>query len=237
MTMHSASANVSSPEVPPPGQLSSPINRPFWLACRGFLRSLLLPIMGLRGFSVEGRGHLPTTRQPCIVVANHAAFVDSIYFILALPMRFVVCGAKPRLFRTRPLRVLMALANILRVDDQGQFVADCGLLLDRGEVLLIYPEMGRNPDGLGDFKTWAAEVALAKQVPIVPCYIYGTTRGHRGPAQLRFGPPLNPRNSTLEAAGKPSADELTAEMRRAIESLATLEQPVGGHRSRRGGGR
>lgn len=236
--MGSASAIVSSPEVPSRHQLSSPVNRPFWLTCRWFLRSLLRPIVGLRGFIVEGKDHLPRRRRPCIVVANHAAFVDSIYFILALPVRFVICGAKPRLFRNARLRALMALANILRVEGHGQFLADCGHLLGRGEVLLIYPEMGRNPEAMGDFETWAAEVAQASQVPVVPCYLYGTTRGHRGPVRIRFGAPLDPGDAHGETT-ETTVLELTAAMRSAIESLAAMEAPsiveapVGGPRTRR----
>ena len=216
--MHSTSATVSSPDVSPRGQLSSPVNRPFWLACRGLLRGCLRPVLRLKGFTVEGASHLPAVRRATVVVANHAAFVDSVYFILAMPVRFVICGAKPRLFRNGRLRALMALANILRVDDPEQLIADGSELLARGEVLLIYPEMGRNPDAMGEFQPWAAQLALTAGAPIVPCYLYGTTRGHSGPVTLRVGPPLTPRTAD-EGASPPSAAALTAEIRVAIEGL------------------
>jgi len=194
--------------------MSSTVNHPGWLLARQLLKLLLAaPAWLLRGFRVEGRRRLPRSRRPLIVACNHAAFVDSVYLILALKPRFTVCGAKPRLFRNARLRGLMALANILKVEGKEQFLRDGSELLGAGEILLIYPEMGRNPSGLGDFESWAAELALENRVPVLPCYLYGTTRGHRGAPRLRVG-------MELEPAGDPTA--FTDRIRRAI---AALEPP------------
>ena len=188
------------------------VNRPLFLALRGILKWLLKgPFAVAKGFRVENAGALPRRRRPLILACNHAAFVDSVYLILAVPARFVICGAKPRLFRTPLLRFAMALANILRVDGRERFLADTGALLRAGETLLIYPEMGRFPDGLGELRTWAAEVALANRVPILPCYLFGTTRGHSGAPRLIVGEELAPEG---DAAG------LTGRLRRAILALA-----------------
>src|SRR5260221_452308 len=65
-------------------------------------------------------------------------------------------------------------------------------LLGANEITLIYPEMGRNPEGIGEFLTWAADVALASGAAILPCYIHGTTRGHLGPARLVVGSEIEP---------------------------------------------
>ncbi len=188
------------------------VNRPAALAARGTLKRLLAPpVRLLRGFRVEGTGRLPERRRPLILVANHAAFVDSVYLILAVSPRFTICGAKPRLFRNAALRSVMALANILRVESREQFLRDTRALLAAGEMLLIYPEMGRNPDGLGKFKTWAAEAALSSGAPLLPCYLYGTTRGHRGRPLLMVG-------QELEPFGDPKI--LTGHLRRQIGALA-----------------
>ena len=188
------------------------VNRPVALAVRRVLKLLLTPPVRLvMGFRVEGPGRLPGRRRPLVVVANHAAFVDSVYLILALAPRFTVCGAKPRLFRNTGLRLLMAVANILRVESREQFLRDTGALLAAGETILVYPEMGRNPGGLGRFETWAAEAALASGAPLLPCYLYGTTRGHRGPPRLFVGEEIRP-------SGDPEA--LTGRLRRAIGALA-----------------
>lgn len=188
------------------------VNRPLPLALRALTRWLLwAPVRLLLGFRAEGGERLPRTRRKLVLACNHAAFADSVYLILALRPRFTVCGAKPRLFRNAGLRALMVLANILEVSSREQFLADCGALLAAGEILLIYPEMGRNPDGLGDFEDWAAEVALAAGAPILPCYLYGTTRGHRGAPRLFVGEEIEPAG---DAAG------LTARLRRTIAGLA-----------------
>jgi len=204
-------SSASEPSASRPSALAA-VNRPLPLAVRGLTRWLLrAPAHLFAGFRVEGAGRLPRARRKLIVACNHAAFVDSVYLILALRPRFTICGAKPRLFRSAGLRALMALANILKVESRELFLADCGALLAAGEMLLIYPEMGRNPDGLGDFRPWAAEVALAAAVPILPCYLYGTTRGHRGAPRLYVG-------EEIEPAGDPGG--LSGRLRRAIADLA-----------------
>lgn len=188
------------------------VNRPAFLALRGILRWLLKgPFALLKGFRVVNAGALPRRRRPLILACNHAAFVDSVVLILAVPCRFTICGAKPRLFRTPLLRFAMALANILRVDGREAYLADTAALLASGETLLIYPEMGRFPDGLGEFRTWAAEVALEGGVPILPCYLHGTTRGHAGPPRLIVGEELAPEGD---------AEALTRRLRHAICALA-----------------
>ena len=188
------------------------VNRPPFLALRGILKWLLKGTFAVvKGFRVVNGERLPRRRRPLILACNHAAFIDSVYLISALRPRFVICGAKPRLFRSAPLRFAMALANILRVDGHEQYLADTSALLDAGETLLIYPEMGRFPEGLGEFETWAAEVALAGGVPILPCYLHGTTRGHSGPPRLIAGEELAPEGD---------AEGLTRHLRQAIRDLA-----------------
>jgi 1-acyl-sn-glycerol-3-phosphate acyltransferase len=172
---------------------------------------LLRPFFLVRGFRVVGASRLPKLHCPLILAANHADFIDSAYFMLAVRPRFTICGGKPRLFRNGVMRALMALANVLKVDGHQQYLHDCCNLLLRGEILLIYPEMGRFPNAMGEFKTWAAEVALASGAPILPCYLYGTTRGHAGNPKLYVGRPMKPRGGALE---------LTVELRQAIEALA-----------------
>ncbi len=192
--------------------MTSDVNRPAYLALRRILRfKLKVLYQPLKGFRVEGTERLPERRRPLILTCNHAAFIDSVYLILAVRPRFTICGAKPRLFRSAALRVAMALANILKVEHHGQYMADTAALLAAGETLLIYPEMGRFPEGLGDFKSWAAEVALANGVPLLPCYLFGTTRGQEGPPRLFVGEELAPEGD---------AETLTRRLRRAILALA-----------------
>jgi 1-acyl-sn-glycerol-3-phosphate acyltransferase len=172
--------------------MSARVNRPLPLLVRRGLRPLLRAAFFLRGFRVEGAERLPRRRRRLIVIANHAAWIDSLYFLAAVRPRFTVCGAKPRYFATMGRRALMATLNILPVSDHQTFVADCTALLAANEITLIYPEMGRNAEGIGQFLTWAADVALASNAAILPCYIHGTTRGHTGPARLIVGHEIEP---------------------------------------------
>ncbi|UCH95339.1 MAG: 1-acyl-sn-glycerol-3-phosphate acyltransferase [Candidatus Aminicenantes bacterium] len=175
------------------------VNKPLWLFSRKFLRTLIKPFLHLfKGFSIAGKENLPKKRASCIIISNHAAFADSIYMICAVRPRFTICGAKSKYFISSIKRFVFKIANIIKVVDKNQFLEDCGKLLESGEIILVYPEMGRNPDGLGEFKTWAAEVALSYQVPVIPCYIYGTTKSHQGSKRIVFGPPIEPRGNSIE---------------------------------------
>ena len=172
------------------------VNRPCFLFLRSILKLLVKFCLHLfKGYRVEGKEHLPRQRMPCILIANHAAFIDSVYIICAVRPRFTICGAKPVYFQNFFRRQVFRTANILQVKSHEQFLHDCGLLLRSGEVILIYPEMGRHPGGLGEFKTWAAEVTLAQQVPVIPCYLYGTTEGQSGKKRLRVGTPIMPQGN------------------------------------------
>ena len=185
--------------------MTSGVNGPAWLGLRWVGKHLLRPVLWLGGFRVSGKENLPRRRRPLIVAVNHAAFIDSVYLIAALGPRFTLCGARPRLFATPVRRALMRLANILKVDGRERYLADCGALLAAGEILLIYPEMGRFPEEMGPFQPWAAEVALAAGAPILPCYLFGTTRGQEGATRLFVGPEVRPEGE---------AGALTARLRR-----------------------
>jgi len=177
------------------------VNRPLFLFFRSILRLLLGSYFVLfKGFKIAGKKKFPGI-GPAILIANHAAFIDSVYFICAMRRRFVVCGAKSKYFSSRKKRMLMALANIIRVESEDQYLADCKSLLDKNEILLIYPEMGRNKEEMGEFKDWAAKVALANNCPLTPCYIYGTTEGEEGSKKIIVGDTFNPGGSPESLTG------------------------------------
>jgi len=187
------------------------VNRPFFLSLRKILKFLIKPLLfTCLGFRIEGKTNLPRRRKPCIIISNHAAFVDSVFFVCSVKPRFTICGARPKYFKRFRSRILFRTANVLKVEDHAQFLRDCEALLKAGEVILVYPEMGRNRDGLAEFKTWAAEVALTNRVPVIPCYIYGTTTGHSGKKRLLVG-------DVIEPSGNP--EELTREFKKRIETL------------------
>lgn len=186
------------------------VNRPNYLLIRLILKTIIRALFRMKGYRIHGKEYLPAKRQPAILIANHAAFIDSIYIISSVKPRFAICGARPKYFQKRLIRYLFHIANILKVENHDQFLKDCGYLLKNGEIILIYPEMGRFPDGLGPFQTWAAEVALSAGVPVIPLYLYGTTKGQSDSKRLFVGSPITPQ-------GDP--ESLTQIFRKAIADL------------------
>lgn len=156
--------------------------------------------------------------SPFVLLANHAAFLDSIYLIHAVPHSFTICGARPKYFARWYWRVLMWLLQIIKVEHRQTYLEDCQRLLQENKPLLIYPEMKRNKEAMGPFNIWAAEVALANRVPVIPAYIYGTTQGQQGPVQVVFGQPYLP-DADLDP------ETLTQDFRARIQELADSIHP------------
>ncbi len=146
-----------------------------------------------------------------IITCNHPSLLDSLWIILLSKRRVAICGAKPKYFSTRAKRTLLGIANIRRVSDYNEFMSSTKTILERGEPVLVYPEMGRNPDGLGHFETWAAELALEVARPVLPCWIHGTAPTERGRPRLIVG-------SLMQPSGSP--EHFTSSLRAAMLQLA-----------------
>ncbi len=177
---------------------------------RRVARGLLRPLVRARGLVVEGEEHLPRAGERVLLCCNHAAYADTVLLASAIRPTFVVLGAKPRLFRDPARRALLRVAMIGRLDGREAFLADGQALLDDGWPVLVYPELGRFPEGPGPFSTWPAELALAAGAPIVPVHLRGTTRGDPRPVRVRAGPRLPPVGA---------AAALTATLRDAVLAL------------------
>ncbi len=186
------------------------VYHPFYLVLRAALKIPVRFFFAVKGFRVSGGNHLPKRRIPAMIICNHAAFIDSVYLVAAMRPRFVICGAKPRYFEKKAMRFVMKTATIMKIESEAQFIGECTRLLRSGEPVLVYPEMGRYPEGMGPFKTWAAKAAIAAGAVAVPCYLWGTTKGQSGPKRLFVGAPIPP-------SGSP--ESLTQVYRRAVEGL------------------
>ena len=185
------------------------IDRPLGtLANRLLVRGAGPLIRRARSFRVMGSDNLPASGA-LLIAANHAAFTDSAWMHLAIPRRLVVAGAKPRLFRSTATRAVMALGNVLRVDDRDSWLADVTDLLRSGRCVVTYPAFGRHPEGLGPFRPWVAELSITTGQPIVPAFIHGTTVGHTGPPWVAFGAAVSGSDPT----------QLTQTLRSAIHTL------------------
>ncbi|NJL50966.1 MAG: 1-acyl-sn-glycerol-3-phosphate acyltransferase [Hydrococcus sp. SU_1_0] len=182
---------------------------------RLLLKLIIKPYLLLCGFRIEGKNKLPQKRCPLIIICNHAALVDTVYLIAAIKPKITICGAKNRFFSNIWLRLLMRIANIIRAEPCENFFEECIKLLDADEILLIYPEMGRNPIGLGRFETTVAEIALSRHITAIPCYLSGTYLADSHFVRLIVGDGIRP-------AGDP--ESLTKTYRNAIVQLEVISK-------------
>src|SRR5713226_8390910 len=157
----------------------------------------------------EGIENVPR-EGPAIIASNHLSFSDHFFGPLPLP-RKVVYLAKAEYFTGRGLKGLISKAFFsgvgqIPVDRTGGEASERALrtglrVLAEGNLLGIYPEGTRTPDGrLFRGKTGVARLALEAQVPVIPCAMIGgfefqppgriTPRLTVRPG-VRFGQPLD----------------------------------------------
>ncbi len=152
----------------------------YWLLKRLVLGPLLLTTY--RPW-VEGAEHVPD-HGGALLVSNHLSFSDSIFLPLVLDRR-VTFLAKDDYFTGRGVRGRLTAGFFrgvgqLPVDRSGGTAGLAALrtglaVLRRGELLGIYPEGTRSPDGrLHRGRTGAARLALESGVPVVPVAMVGT---------------------------------------------------------------
>jgi 1-acyl-sn-glycerol-3-phosphate acyltransferase len=120
---------------------------------------------------------------PAIIASNHLSFSDHFFAPLPLP-RKVVFLAKSEYFTGRGLKGLVSKAFFsgvgqIPVDRSGGEASERALrtglrVLAQGNLLGIYPEGTRTPDGrLYRGKTGVARLALEARAPVVPCAMIG----------------------------------------------------------------
>ena len=158
--------------------------------------------------TARGQRNLPR-RGPVILASNHLSFAD--HFFGPLPLRRkVVFLAKAEYFTGRGLKGLASRAFFsgvgqLPIDRTGGAASERALIsglrvLAAGNVLGIYPEGTRSPDGrLYRGRTGVARLALESRAPVVPCAMINTFEflppgSHKPRFGIRpgvvFGPPL-----------------------------------------------
>ena len=158
---------------------------------------------------VEGAEHIPETGA-AIFASNHLSFSDSIFLPLVVDRR-VTFLAKSDYFTGVGIKGRLTAAFFrgvgqVPVDRSGGKASEAALssglkILRRGEVLALYPEGTRSPDGrLYKGRTGVAFLALQTGAPVVPVGLIGTDRvmpvGAKMPSMkervtVRFGEPLD----------------------------------------------
>jgi len=163
--------------------------RLFYYICRAAFR-----------LRIEGREHERTT-GPLIIAGNHASILDPPLIGMCL-RRQSAYMAKEELFAVPILGPwLRSIGSfpVRRGTPDRKAIRRSLEVLERGGVLVIFPEGTRSVDGrLRDPEPGAAMVALRTGVPVLPAAVVNSHRilpkGARWPrfeqVTVRFGPPL-----------------------------------------------
>ena len=152
---------------------------------------------------LEGLEHVPTT-EPAVLASNHLSFIDSIVLPLNIPRPVYFLG-KADYWDSWKTRWFFQGTGVVPIQRGGGEQSENSLktgveILTRGELLGIYPEGTRSPDGrLYRGKTGPARIALEAGVPIIPCAVVGTDqamptgkyRPRRRPVTVKYGEPLD----------------------------------------------
>jgi len=161
--------------------------------------------------SFEGREHLPPTGG-VLILSNHQSFLD-IPLLSHAVRRHVCFVARDSLAKSKPLAWLMRTCGAVLIK---RGAADRAALremqqhLERGDVVVVFPEGTRTLDGsVQEFRPGAMLAARMAKVPIVPCAIRGafTALGRNQSVprptkiRVRFGAPIDSsRADALDAA-------------------------------------
>jgi glycerol-3-phosphate dehydrogenase (NAD(P)+) len=184
----------------------------YWLA-RSVLQPFFIVYFRMRRI---GREHIPAS-GPLIIAANHRSFMDPfvIGMMLRRPTYFV---AKTELFRNPFIAWLLSSLGAFPVE-RGHGDRDAMItaraILDRGDVVVIFPEGTRTrPGALGAPKRGVGRLALETGAPVVPIALIGTEAVRRGwrirphRVSIRAGRPLR----------FPQVDEPSPNLARAVTS-------------------
>ena len=157
---------------------------------------------------VQGMENIPA-EGAVIVASNHLSFSDSFFLPLMVDRR-ITFMAKSDYFNGRGIKGRLIAwffsgAGQVPVDRTGGRAGEAALttglaILGRGEMLGIYPEGTRSPDGrLYRGKTGVARLALEAGVPVLPVAMIDTDRvqppgkvlPNIGRVGIRIGQPLD----------------------------------------------
>jgi len=176
--------------------------------------------------TVIGADKLP--RNPIAVYAsNHTSYMDIPVIFSALPFQFRIL-AKKELWSIPFIGWYLNRSGQIAIDTRNSHAARSSLsagakALRSGTPVFVFPEGSRTQDGgLQPFLSGAAFLAIRAQVPIVPMALSGvyellpihTRHFYPGELRLTIGEPIKTAGMTVR-----QTDELTAQLRTAIESL------------------
>ena len=172
-----------------------------WRVNRAATRTFL----GLCGIRLTVRGMEALPRTPCVLVANHASYLDAVVLCAAIPMHFAFV-AKRELLEHPISRIYLRRLGTQFVErfDARQSVADArrlGATVQAGVSSGFFPEgTFTRRTGLGPFRLGAFVAAAAAGVAVLPVAIRGARSVlpdgawlmRRHPLEVNIGPPISP---------------------------------------------
>lgn len=203
----------------------------------------LIAYPAVRGYfrpEVTGLEQLPRTGA-AILAANHLSAADEVFTPISA-RRQVIYFAKSDYFTQSGLwgrfqaRMFREFGHV-PVDRDVPHAAAATIvtgvqLLAAGQVLGIYPEGTRSPDGrLHKFRTGVARLALRSGAPVIPVGLIGTDhvlrpgdrRWHRAKVAVHFGAPLDFSGRGEEERSARALREVTEGIRAAVQHLSGQE--------------
>jgi 1-acyl-sn-glycerol-3-phosphate acyltransferase len=144
-----------------------------------FWARILLAVSFIR-VRVEGLENLDT-QGSYVFAANHASYMDIPALLATLPFQFRFF-AKKGLFQIPFLGTHLRRAGHLPVDRSNarnslkSMSEGARVIADRQLSVLLFPEGGRSPEGLREFREGAAYIAIKAGAPLVPVAIIGMRR-------------------------------------------------------------
>jgi 1-acyl-sn-glycerol-3-phosphate acyltransferase len=195
------------------------------------VRAVILIWLGL---NVRHRERLPKD-GPAIIAANHNSHLDTMALMSLFPLRLL-----PKL---RPVAAAdyfdtggfigWFAKNIIGIipvkrgsgKEGGNPLEPCEQALDRGEILIIFPEGSRGePESMQAFKKGIGHLAKARRkVPVVPVFMYGL-----GKAMPKGSGLIVPFNCTVSVGeplyGKSSYDAFVKVLEASMVALAKQEK-------------
>jgi 1-acyl-sn-glycerol-3-phosphate acyltransferase len=149
---------------------------------------------------VTGHENIPKTGG-VIMASNHLSFIDSVFLPLVMDRRISFLAKSDyytgRGTKSWMIKNFLKATGMIPIDRSGGKASEASLqtglgVLARGEVLGIYPEGTRSPDGrLYRGRTGVARMILEGGVPVVPVAMIDTEKvmpiGSRLPKVRRIG--------------------------------------------------
>jgi 1-acyl-sn-glycerol-3-phosphate acyltransferase len=183
------------------------------------------PIRWFLRMEVTGEDHVPLS-GPVILAANHRSFWDIPVHVVASP-RPIAFMAKQELYRgpvTRWMWRILGGFPVRRETADIRAIDTALALLERGEVVGVYPEGTRSRTGeMLPFLKGAGWLALRTGAPIVPCGLKGTERRQglhlRRRVRVAFGPAIEVEAEPDARARRERSDVLTQQLLHAIQAL------------------